>query len=59
MIENGDESCEGYLVHHTPHQAMRKSGKATIKMWIVHNASARDKKYVKSLSEVLLRGPII
>ena len=60
VIEEVTESTVmGDLVHYMPHHAVVKPGKATTKVRVVCDGSAKTKKGNLSLNECLFRGPVI
>lgn len=59
IIEKVDEhTTEGKIKHYVPHHAVITPQKATTKVRIVYDASAKMKKQ-KSLNECLYRGPVM
>uniref|UniRef100_A0A914UQF9 Peptidase aspartic putative domain-containing protein n=1 Tax=Plectus sambesii TaxID=2011161 RepID=A0A914UQF9_9BILA len=56
-VENIEE--HGGLVHYLPHHPVLTPDKATTKMRIVYDASAKAKRGAKSLNDCLYRGPLL
>ena len=54
-----DESVEGSVKHYIPHHPVITPLKATTKVRVVYDASAKTRPGNKSLNECLYRGPVI
>ena len=54
-----DESVEGSVKHYIPHHPLITPLKATTKVRVVYDASAKTRPSNKSLNECLYRGPVI
>ena len=53
------ESIQGIAKHYIPHHAVVTPTKATTKVRVVYDASAKTKQSNKSLNECLYRGPVL
>ncbi|MCP4458960.1 MAG: hypothetical protein GY816_13210 [Cytophagales bacterium] len=51
--------AEGPLIHYIPHHCVIRPDKATTKLHIVYDASAKPNKLAPSLNECLYRGPVM
>ena len=54
-----DDVVQGKLRHYIPHHCVVKPDRATTKIRVVYNASAKSKQSNKSLNECLYRGPVM
>lgn len=59
VIEKVDQYKTDGCVHYLPHHAIIKPDKATTKLRVVYDASAKTKADNKSLNESLYRGPVM
>lgn len=59
IIEKVNRTGNDGVRHYIPHHAVIKPDRATTKVRIVYDASARGSKEHKSLNECLYRGPVI
>ncbi|XP_053395705.1 uncharacterized protein LOC128555912 [Mercenaria mercenaria] len=59
VIEKVEQSKTDGLVHYLPHHAVITPQKATTKIRVVYDASARTRKENKSLNECMYRGPVM
>lgn len=59
MIEKVEYTNSADLKHYLPHQVVITPEKATTKLRIVYDASAKTKKEHKSLNKCLHRGPVL
>lgn len=59
MIEKVEHTNSADLKHYLPHHVVITPKKATTKLRIVYDASAKTKKEHKSLNECLHRGPVL
>lgn len=60
IIEKVDKACitSPHLQHYIPHHAVITPDKATTKLRIVYDGSAKTRKEQKSINECLYHGPI-
>ena len=59
IIEKVGSEPNGLIKHYIPHHAVVKPAKATTKVRVVYDASAKCKPENKSLNKCLYRGPIL
>ena len=59
VIEKADETKTDGITHYLPHHAVVKPDRATTKVRVVFDASAKTNKGNKSLNECLYRGPVM
>ncbi len=59
MIEKVESRDTSNIRHYIPHHAVLKPDKATTKLRIVYDASAKSSKENNSLNECLYRGPVL
>ena len=59
IIEKVGSESNSSIKHHIPHHAVVNPTKATTKVRVVYDASAKCKSESKSLNECLYRGPIL